>query len=287
MKRGYIVTLLCVLAARPLLAEDSTPNFIPTHTRLDQVACVPPAENTLSTKDIAMLTHIANGLNEGLAPICDNANCDEFLAWAKDKSEHYPYCAPFFVDKNGKVGPLAIAMAKRVAQDIKENGTHSVFMQKYPQFQAACPGFSKMNGSEMVGFYTYFFEILAYSETTCNPSEKSYAANVPNGPAVGLYQLEYDPRLRSWRGPACGVSRQEIMTAEGNTACAFDIFKAQLQAHHDPFGSINSKGLRTQTNYWQSLNPLPPSQAKYRDLPYNRMLHYLHFYPFCSLPTEK
>jgi hypothetical protein len=262
--------------------------------------CNPDGSPAVLT-DEALLNAIIGGLNGGLDNYCHSESCQKLVNWEADNARRYPYCAGFFMDEQGKPGPLATVIGKLIASDIRSNGTKSVFMEDYSQFVAACPAFSKLSGPSKVGFYTWFFEVLAYPETTCNPNRRLYAPNVPNGPAVGLYQLEYDPKLRSWRGPHCGVSRQEIMTPQGNSACAFDIFKDQLQNYHNPFGSIDAKGRRTQTDYWQSLNPTPPPKPvhavhvngrlvqpkKQHETAYARVQRYLGYYPLCHPdPTQ-
>ncbi len=254
--------------------------------------CAPDAPRPISEKDMAFLNEITSGLKTGLNETnCTALACQKYLTWEKNNYMHYPACSGFFVDARGNVGPETMEIAELIAGDIKKSGNQSAFMQDYRQYDGICPGYKKMNASERVGFYSWVFELIAFPETTCKATPENNGANVPHGPAVGLYQLEYDPMIRSWRGPLCAISREKILTSAGNTGCAFEIFKAHLLEYHDPFGTIDSKGRRTQTIYWQSLNPTPPVKRKYKPTKrnphpgedaYHRMLRYLSFYPACG-----
>lgn len=149
----------------------------------------------ISDNDMGFIRGIVSGLKDVLDDVsCPKLYCKKYLAWEQKNYFRLPACSGFYVDPKGKVGPLTDTVAKLVAQDIETYGNKSPFMQNYSQFEAVCKNFDLMNASEKVGFYAWFFENLAFHETTCSPIPENTAANVPNGPAVGLYQLEYDPR---------------------------------------------------------------------------------------------
>jgi len=250
-----------------------------------QEPCLPAnSVHPISQQQQAMLADISNGLDVPIGNLCDSESCDKLLKWAQYNYSKYPYCAPFFIDKQGNAGALARDIATLIGKDIVQNGLDSPFAKDYADLDAVCPGYGKMAPSSKVGFWVYFFEILSYNETTCTPTRLNPSKAVPHPPAAGLYQLEYDPSLRSWRGPLCRVSEQAIMTPEGNTGCAFDIYRSQLARSGKPFGTVKD-GKRMFTSYWDSLNP-PLNPAEQKVSRYPRTLRYLSFYPLCQDATS-
>jgi hypothetical protein len=205
-------------------------------------------------------------------------NC-KVLEWGQALSDLHPHCKRFFISDDGKIGELAALISKMVADDIKTNRENSGFMKMSAQFekkfegQPICPGFKDFTPLMKVAFYTWIFELTAYAESTCNENIKpNTAADVPNGPAVGLYQLELKQSLRSWRGGACKTLKDnEILTAKGNTACSFQIMKSFLDKTGSPFGDIDPKTKKIRPfSYWHSHNPMTPEAEekaikKYRE----------------------
>lgn len=167
--------------------------------------------------------------------------------------------------KAGHFGPLSQVIFRQIAMDIQTKGESSPFMGQYQDIQLACPGFQKMNALERVGFYTYLMEILSYNETSCNPRMINDQPDVPNLPAVGLYQLENKISLRKARPLSCQsapaarnirhgrltgeIQAGSIMDPVINAKCATDILGHLLKKNQALFGAPG-KG-----SYWQSLDP--------------------------------
>ncbi len=189
------------------------------------------------------------------------------IKWLQQKHETYAKsCQGFFVDEKGGLGEMSKAIARHILSDLEENRENSVFYKNNPDFDKLCPGFKKMNPMQKLAFHTWIFELTAFPESTCNvgiPANRS--AEVPNGPAVCLYQLELSPELRKWRSAGfkqknCAVSEKEILTLEGCTGCAFDDYKRHIIANGRPFGTLTPDGTkRLNRAYWASQNPLPTS----------------------------
>ena len=199
----------------------------------------------------------------------DGLDCD-LVNWSAHQATLYPECASFFFDANGKEGALGKLITSNIKNDIEKNGTGSAFMRDYPDLEEpnVCPGFKTMTPSEKTFFWSWFFEILGFFESSCNPNLSSYSRSVPNPPAVGLYQMEERPSLRQWRAPSCGVSAEAIHSAEGNTACALDIMRSSMNHQNQVFGSSRQK------SYWYALNPNNDVN--------DRMMRYLPRFPLCK-----
>ena len=255
-------------------------------------------------------------------------------AWIENAYSKYPWCSAFFIKppsspqtpptkaekaaaihqqmpigQSGHFGPLAQVLITQVAADIKQNGEKSPFMGQYADIQAACPGFEKMNALERVGFYTYVLEILSYNETSCNPRMINNAPDVPNSPAVGLFQLENKSAFRKSRPLSCQtappqknidpqtgkltglISKGSIMDPRVNTKCAVDIMGHLLTRNQALWGE-KGKG-----SYWQSLNPIhttktvngrvvPLTPEELHRLPGSRFKRDLCWYPLCHVDAN-
>ncbi len=225
----------------------------------------------------------------------DKKTCETMIAFTHDLTKDYPYCADYFIDANGKPGKLLRFVIDQIVDDVQKNATPghselstSVYVQDYPDLDAACPGYKNMQGVQRVVFWGWLFEILGFLESSCDASKLNNAAEVPNPPATGLYQLEPTPSLRSWRGRHCGVSAEEIRKPQANTACAIDVMTGLLKRNKHVFGANDEKGRRVASSYWESLNPLPKKKEnnqvdkKARMMPHNRMIRYLQRFPLCA-----
>ncbi len=214
----------------------------------------------------------------------DTQSC-KILKFSKSKYDEYgKNCAQFFNDKDGKLGRLSILLTKQISSSIL-NEKDSPFLKSYPDLvnDQVCPGYEKMEATSKVAFWTWFFEIMGFFETSCNPNSKNSANDVPNGPAVGLFQLEYQKSLRKWRGPNCAVDEKTILTAEGNTACAVDEMKRLLKKNGVIFGQRDLKtGKLTVPNYWHALNQLPKKLAGNKNEVHNRFARYMPRFPLCK-----
>ncbi len=217
-------------------------------------------------QDLESLKRLSTGTADFSKACVDpnDPNC-KILQFSKEKYVEYgKSCANFFNDKDGKLGKLSLLLTKHISASILKENENSPFMKSYPDLISAdmCPGYTTMKPTSKVAFWSWFFEIMAFFETSCNPNAKNSANDVPNGPAVGLYQLEYQKSLRKWRGPNCAVDEATILTAEGNTACAVDEMKRLLNKNGMIFGQRDPKtGKLTAPNYWHALNQLPTKLA--------------------------
>ena len=230
----------------------------------------------LSAGETAFLRDLNSNMSTLHRQTCstpDGLDC-ELVNWSAHQATLYPECAGFFFDTNGKEGPLGKLITSNIKDDIDKNGTGSAFMRDYPDLEEpnVCPGFKTMTPSEKTLFWSWFFEILGFFETSCNPNLVDHRRSVPNPPAVGLYQMEERPSLRQWRAPSCGVSVESIHTAEGNTACALDIMRSSMNHQNQVFGSSRQK------SYWYALNPD-------NDV-HDRMMRYLPKFPLCKPEGE-
>lgn len=266
------IVVLFMMSLGPLTFADSEPSPGASSETLAKPSPSPgDCPPNYTPKDFEKIDNFANLIQNTLSCTADmqdsTSEADRqtciLISWAKEEFKDYPYCGKFFVNKDGQVGELAKHISSLVAEDIKIHENESVFMKDNPDFELYCKGFKKMTPTIRVAFYTWIFEITAFMETTCKPETINNSPGVPNGPAVGLYQLEDRVSLRSYRGPHCKVSSAEIRTAKGNTGCAFDIMKGQLERHGRPFGVLNEdKTKRIITSYWYSHNPLNAKQEK-------------------------
>jgi len=279
----WILSLSFLFSPRLSIGQDSQLPCI----RCDQDPVKGLIEGPEITKE---LEDISRGI---LTQSCEHDVTDDectLIRWAKDGFKKYPHCSRFFVDQDGKLGELARLTAQRIVNDIEVNKGDSVFVQDYPDIDEICPNYKNFTPVEFVGFFTSAMEILAYRESSCDPNtHPNRASDVPNGPAVGLYQLELRKSLRSWRGGFCKVDAETILTPKGNTDCAMDIFIAMLKKNKKLFGKRNQKTHKMlNIDYWHSLNEPPRSKIvnANKESDYDRYRRYLARYPLCSLPSK-
>ena len=229
------------------------------------------------TKDFSLIDAFEQEVETGFPPCTEEQwqskspatqqRC-QLVKWAQEEFEDYPHCARFFIEPGpqGKVGDLGKMIAKSIGEDIRKNREASVFMQDYAEdFDRPnmCPGFKNFTPDMKVAFYTWIYELTAFAESSCNADVEPNTDNdVPNGPAVCMYQLEKAVALRSWRGPSCkALSETEILTAKGCTACAFDVLRERMTKNKRPFGVLNKERTkRIVGSYWHSHNPMPEAE---------------------------
>jgi hypothetical protein len=241
-----------------------------------KIGAAPVSVSSDPTKDFSLIDKFQAEVEAGFPP-CTQAQWQsksaatqqrcKLVKWAQEEFTDYPHCSRFFIEpgEKGKVGDLGKMIARMVGEDIRQNRDASVFMQNYADFDAPnrCPGFKNFTPDMKVAFYTWIYELTAFAESSCNPNVKNNTDNdVPNGPAVCMYQMELAPELRSWRGPNCkSLSKEAIMTPEGCTACAFDVLKGSMNRNKAPFGILNKeKTKRIAGSYWHSHNPMPEAE---------------------------
>lgn len=211
----------------------------------------------------------------------DKPNACVMIEWAKNEAIDKKHCADFFINEDGNLGELGQLMSRLVSEDIIKEGENSVFLKNYPEIEKICPNYPKFTTGVRIGFYTYWMEVLAFFESTCNPDKINDNKDVPNGPAVGLYQMEPKPSTRSWRGPLCKVSEKEIKTAKGNTGCAFEIFRALLKSGKI-FGQRDPKtGKLSGIRYWHAQNEPPLKHKNNKNEVHNRFKRYVPRFPLC------
>jgi hypothetical protein len=189
-------------------------------------------------------------------------------------------CSEYFVGTSGQAGPIYSIIAKKIAKDIQFNG-ESALMQNYPDILDSCPGFVNFTVPQKIGFWTWFMEVLAYLESSCNPANANLHAT--DGVAVGLFQLNGDHAHRAGRGPSCEISDRAIRTASGNAACAVDILESQLQQNRTPFGVVGEGGFTVRKSYWQPLNPLNKRKARIKGEPHNVFMSQIADFPACRI----
>ncbi len=221
----------------------------------------------MSTLD-SHLTSVRNGT----CRTADGLDCD-LVNWSSLQAARYPGCAAFFFDVKGNEGPLGKLITGNVRKDIEMHearGETSPFLRDYPDLEdpKVCPGFKTMTPSQKTFFWSWFFEILGFFESHCDPTQVNRSRAVPNPPAVGLYQMEERPSLRNWRGPNCRISSQAIHTAEGNTACALEIMRDSMNNKNQVFGGPNGR------SYWYALNQNNDTHEE--------MKKYLGRFPLCK-----
>ena len=218
------------------------------------------------------VTNFQKIVDKGLS--CENETAENCLLiqWIEEKYREYPACKAFFADdQKGKPGPLAVMVAKSIADDIAKNKFDSVFMKDNSDFDQPqiCPGFKNMTPMQKVAFHTWIFELTAFPESGCNAGvTPNSASDVPNGPAVCLYQLELAQSLRKWRGPNCArLTPDEILKAEGCSACALDEYKRHMTRFGHPFAKLSADGTqKLDPAYWASHNPLTAATRAKRDI---------------------
>ena len=248
-----------------------------TDTALSDGAIIAPMSVAADvTKDFSLIDAFQTEIEAGFPPCTEEQwqskspatrqRCN-LVKWAQEEFVDFPHCARFFIEPGpqGKVGDLGKMIAKMVGEDIKKNREASVFMQNYPDWDTPnmCPGFKDFTPDMKVAFYTWIYELTAFAESTCKPDIKANVdGDVPNGPAVCMYQMEYAQDLRAWRGPNCKAQTKEgILTPQGCTACAFDVLKGTMIRNNRPFGVLNpEKTKRVKGSYWHSHNPMPEAE---------------------------
>lgn len=97
-----------------------------------------------------------------------------------------------------------------------------------------CPKFNTLSKSQKLHAWTWFWTALAKEESSCNVTQRhgtTYRDKAGNlrilnpREGYGLWALERDRNVRSWRGAACS----DISTAAGQARCSIDIMmKTQL-----------------------------------------------------------
>ena len=231
---------------------------------LSKAPCIDCHPSDKDKSDFESLLIFGKQLDKNLS--CDKTSDQGCLVikWLQQKHQTYAKnCQGFFVDQTGGLGELSRSIARHILEDLQENRESSVFYVDNLDFQKLCPGFKDMNAMQKLAFHTWIFELTAFPESTCSvgvPANRS--AQVPNGPAVCMYQLELSPELRKWRSAGfkqkhCGVSEKEILSLEGCTGCAFDEYKRHIVANGRPFGTLTADGSqRVNRSYWASQNPL-------------------------------
>lgn len=189
----------------------------------------------------------------------------EILARAMEYTDRYKGCKDFFVkkEKDGAVhlAPQAKAIASSVVDLAKTNPTvrnalYNVDMSDDPnRFQGlrdVCPNFNKMDDTSKTAFWVWFFENLAYHESSCG---RSLTAQGVNCKAICIYQLEEDAQLRKIRPPDCQGPASELMKTENCTKCAVAIFAKQMQNHGDIFArDVPKKDKKGKPIYYAQVN---------------------------------
>jgi hypothetical protein len=187
-----------------------------------------------------------------------------FLA-ENDLSSHSStrQCREFFFDSKGKVGSLGKLILEYLSKEWEYTINHPedpspFFYDNIGDIiqDGRCSQFASFTPEQKILFWTYVMQNLAFKESSCDPNIKpNVSADVPNGPAIGLYQLELRKSLRAWRGAECAIEPQAIKTATGNTNCALKIFKSQLKSNKHNYGRFPiGGGKKTSGSYWYGFN---------------------------------
>lgn len=230
--------------------------------------CQTPAASPLPAAFVSDAKDLLASINNSFhcEPGSDPNNC-LLIDWLKWKHQSYAKnCKEFFLDEQGNLGKFSKITATLIAEDVKNYGDQSKFVQTNSDFDRLCPNFKNFTTTQKIAFHSWIFELLAFPESTCNINVKPNLA-APTTKAVCLYQLEDRPEIRKWRSnqykfkpPRCAVSAAQILTIEGCTGCAFDEYKRKTIKDGSPFGVLNAQGKRTSGAYWASHNPLSSSQ---------------------------
>lgn len=183
----------------------------------------------------------------------------ESIPIMNDRQKTSPKCSQF-IDASGQIGEWGRGLLEAidlVDQDFKqENGGKSCF---YDVMTApkVCPKFKKFPPQKKMAFWTYTFASIAQIEASCNPSAQ---AKGTYGIADGLFQLEYDTRLRrrSERDPDFCSTRRPVDT-QGLTfqfQCAASIFKDFYCKASPPRSLSDTQG------YWEELRYKPKNRKR-------------------------
>lgn len=111
-----------------------------------------------------------------------------------------------------------------------------------------CPNFNNLDDSEKLKAWTWFWTTLAMEEASCNPKQEHATTFIDKEgntrilnprEGYGLWALERDRNIRSWRGEAC----DNIGTTEKQARCAIDIMTTTQLAR-------NKTAVDTKNSYW-------------------------------------
>lgn len=289
----------------------------------------PPTNKTcvvpVTEDQFEILKNIPELLKKPLPCNGDTPN-GKIISWAKDQFGRYDDrgCDKFFVDKNGNLGELSKLIVTQISADMVAEKDNSAFLQDYPDIIALCPGYTTMQPTSRLAFWAWFFEILAFFETSCRPELANNAADVPDGTALGLYQMESTISKLKSRGPNCKkimIAYEKELTdykakckapcpdlkkpthpmlkPKENTICAIDTLKGILTNRKAILGARDPKTEALTSSYWQVLNPPTKAQkakseanmkkhakevAWKYETKYSRFSRYLPYFPLCELP---
>ncbi len=160
-----------------------------------------------------------------------------------------PECLKFISaepEKDGPYGPYG----KEVISYLNEKGEDSLFLQDDPSaMKNVCPLWGKLSQEKRKHLWVWFMASIAFDESRCIKSASNNEAT--NGVAIGLFQLDERPSMRSWRGQNCRTVT--VKEPIDNIRCTMDIFEELLKG---PKGTYKSNGElwgRGSNSYFQKL----------------------------------
>ena len=144
-----------------------------------------------------------------------------------------------FIDRNGNYG----AFGEMVLNEIRR---YPIYNSETNQITRICPKFNSFDDAKKNHFWVWVYASLAQQESSCDPSVQSDPRKVsnPNGPAVGLFQMELKKSLRAsrdvvYRGHFCSGNP---FSPAVNIRCSARIMAGQL---------ANGRGLYSyDPQYW-------------------------------------
>jgi hypothetical protein len=185
---------------------------------------------------------------------CDTINCD-FLKWLQDPNGKLwaQACNGYFDMKASRLGEFGVTLAHLLIDDLegasKRLTLSPFFSNDVGGLVELCPNYPNLGPVDRIAVWQLVFQGLGFKESTCDPAKSNSQRNVPNPPAVGLYQLEERKALRNWRSPACAV--ESVRGVTENIECAFSILRTQLVKKRHLFGKAPGNPSRS---YWHGLN---------------------------------
>ena len=331
-----ILTLLLVSCAHKSNQSASLPERWPASSEVsDQISTPEQIMNPDVMEKLGRFSELINSdlVSKNCGPTGGDPELCAILNWAKYLGGKYKFCSEFFVSGSGEVQGLGKYVAIYIADEMKKNGTNSLIVKNFedliqpidPEYmsyiekgfaaskvkslslpanlevvresaKAVCPNYPKLSAFARLAFITQFFAALGYLESTCGKNTHNDDVDVPYGPAVCIYQLEYEVDLREWRSKSvksnyCGVPKSEILKPEACTACAYDVFRQRIKANNTFFGHRNGLGKLVTPQYWHSLNY--PMVKGYEDwmkgrgnpeiskMPFIQLRTYMSAFPLC------
>ncbi len=152
-----------------------------------------------------------------------------------------------FIGDDGSYGPYG----QVIQSYIQSQGSDSILLSNnLASMNGAsniCPNWKKFDEATKTHFWVWTFAAIAHAEDTCKNSQEKVPAT--NGYAIGLLQMDYTVKARSWRGPNCKA--KNIGPYEANLKCGLDIMSELMLG---PRGEYKGPGLIYGANsYWQKL----------------------------------